>query len=72
MPNKKLMQRVLQMIRDPHFKVTKRRDFVRARGDPAEPFADSKDVRVDCETRALQTKEDDTGSRFGTNAWVFH
>lgn len=71
--DKELMQRILEVVRDPHFQMAKGRDFSSLDGrDPAEPFAKAKDVGVDRETRTLETKENHTGSGLGPDTGVFH
>lgn len=56
MLDEKLVKRVLKIVRDPRVKVAERRylgGFVR---DPAEPFADAEDVRVNGEAWSLEAE----------------
>lgn len=72
MPDKQLVQRVLEMIRDAHLEMPERSDLRGfARGHPAKPFADAKDVRVDSEAGTLQTEENHAGGSFGADTGVF-
>lgn len=75
MADKELMQRILEMIRDPHLQMTECCDFCDfgfgfARGQPAEPFADAEDVGVDGEAGTLETEEDHAGGGLGPDSWV--
>lgn len=75
MPDQQLMQTILQMIWHADLQMPKRGYLVHftasaIRRQPAQPLGDAEDMRIDSETRPLQTEENHAGGGFGPNAGV--
>lgn len=56
MQDEKLVEGILEMVRDPHLKMTKRRHLGRLIRDPAQPLADAKDMGINSKTWALEAE----------------
>ena len=71
MSDQQLVQRVLQVIRNAHLQMAKGGDLGGLARNPAQPLAQTEDVRVDGEARPLQTEEQHAGGCLGADAGVF-